>query len=80
MAFFFYHRLLFCNKKRNSMPFDSVLATNNELIMLCSYNYGSSMIFGSSMITPIFKGIDYLEVDCPSYLKMRYISSFELKR
>ena len=32
------------------------------------------------MITPIFKGIDYLEVDCPSHLKMRYISSFELKR
>ena len=48
--------------------------------MLCNYNYGSSMKFGSSMITPIFKGIDYLEVDCPSYLKMRYISSFELKR
>lgn len=62
------------------MPFDWVLATNNDLIMLCSYNYGSSMIFGSSMITPIFKGIDYLEVDCPSHLKMRYISSFELKR
>ena len=62
------------------MPFYCVLATNNYLKKLCSYNYGSSIIFGSSMITPIFKRIDYLEVDYPSYLKLRYISTFELKR
>ena len=32
------------------------------------------------MITQIFKGIDYVEVDYASYLKLRYISQVLIKK